>query len=216
MSHLYLAHHGIKGMKWGIRRFHNEDGTLTDAGKKRYSKQLVRTVTGSNSWAEAKERARSVVGDARSERTKELRSEVKRLAKTTFTKDGHTLEETPEYLDAASTAAKHYVNKELNRAPNEYPEGSGARKKLEDFAYYEYGHPAGVKAAKKAYPEVAKAERQFNKAVTEYLDSLNVDVDALISEYESLPLTRVMFLPDASPSNATTRNLVYQILEDYD
>lgn len=32
----YLAHHGILGMKWGIRRYQNEDGTLTAAGKKRY------------------------------------------------------------------------------------------------------------------------------------------------------------------------------------
>lgn len=32
----YLAHHGIKGMKWGVRRYQNEDGTLTAAGKKRY------------------------------------------------------------------------------------------------------------------------------------------------------------------------------------
>ena len=31
-----LYHHGIKGMKWGIRRFQNEDGSLTAAGKKRY------------------------------------------------------------------------------------------------------------------------------------------------------------------------------------
>ena len=36
-DHIYLAHHGIKGMKWGLRRFRNEDGTLTEAGKKRYS-----------------------------------------------------------------------------------------------------------------------------------------------------------------------------------
>lgn len=31
-----LYHHGIKGMKWGVRRFQNEDGSLTSAGKKRY------------------------------------------------------------------------------------------------------------------------------------------------------------------------------------
>lgn len=30
-----LQHHGIKGMKWGVRRFRNKDGTLTAAGKKR-------------------------------------------------------------------------------------------------------------------------------------------------------------------------------------
>lgn len=32
---LELYHHGIKGQKWGVRRFQNEDGSLTQAGKKR-------------------------------------------------------------------------------------------------------------------------------------------------------------------------------------
>lgn len=35
-----LAHHGIKGQKWGIRRYQNEDGTLTLEGEKRYSNNL--------------------------------------------------------------------------------------------------------------------------------------------------------------------------------
>lgn len=32
----YLEHHGIKGQKWGIRRYQNADGSLTEEGKRRY------------------------------------------------------------------------------------------------------------------------------------------------------------------------------------
>lgn len=35
-----LYHHGVKGMKWGVRRYKNEDGSLTSAGKKRRNKQF--------------------------------------------------------------------------------------------------------------------------------------------------------------------------------
>ena len=38
MSSNELIHHGIRGMRWGVRRYQNKDGTLTKAGRKKMAK----------------------------------------------------------------------------------------------------------------------------------------------------------------------------------
>lgn len=37
-----FAHHGVKGQRWGVRRFQNEDGSLTEKGRKHYEKALAK------------------------------------------------------------------------------------------------------------------------------------------------------------------------------
>lgn len=54
MADYVLVHHGIKGMKWGVRRFQKKDGSLTSAGKKRYNVDEHKTLTSAPSHVTTK------------------------------------------------------------------------------------------------------------------------------------------------------------------
>lgn len=78
---VYIAHHGIKGQKWGVRRYQNEDGSYTDAGKRRYAKEIrkdakdfLRKDVGL-SRRDARKGAK-VVAEARTNKDKDMSSEL--------------------------------------------------------------------------------------------------------------------------------------------
>jgi len=65
-----LQHHGIRGQKWGVRRFQNADGTLTPAGKRHYQKADDRWV---------RRNATKIHDKAFKQSQREMRKETKQL-----------------------------------------------------------------------------------------------------------------------------------------
>ena len=59
MASYELYHHGILGMKWGVRRYQNKDGSLTAAGRKRYgSKEVLEVDKALTEYGNAKGKTR--------------------------------------------------------------------------------------------------------------------------------------------------------------
>lgn len=105
-----LYHYGVEGMHWGVRRYQNPDGSLTAAGKKRYYKELKKTVV-KNERRRETAAARNVLdknigGDT--SRNKRVSRELKQI------RDAETREKNEDALYDA-TDPKKWVEKDKKK-----------------------------------------------------------------------------------------------------
>lgn len=100
-----LTHHGVKGQKWGVRRYQNKDGTLTEKGKKRFAKKANKLVT----------KAEKTYG--KSEAAKRS-SEGLRLAADMHPEYGHTFRRSAAYRHEDFVKAYDKANKYVKKLEN--------------------------------------------------------------------------------------------------
>jgi len=120
-----LSHHGTKGMRWGIRRYQNKDGSLTNAGRKRYGEDS----DGSKSKMSFREKRAANKKAKEAEARKQARLEAMRKGREAKQKQAE--EEAKRKIDIeakkkevlASRSAKNlyenanlFTNEELNAA----------------------------------------------------------------------------------------------------
>lgn len=99
-----LMHWGIKGMKWGVRRYQNKDGSLTPAGRKRYDQEMAKL---KEEEKIAKNKLRT---QAKLNKLEEKRKEVEAL------KSGKPLPKTTQ--NTSKPSVKDMSDEELRRVVN--------------------------------------------------------------------------------------------------
>ncbi len=108
----YLAHHGILGMKWGVRRYQNEDGTLTEAGKSRARDVRLSSF---QSWNDKLDAKRISIKDAKQGKRRSDAFNKKAEKALNKSKNAMTKEEKVKY----ENKYKNYIeraNEELTRS----------------------------------------------------------------------------------------------------
>lgn len=81
MNSSYIAHYGIPGQKWGIRRYQNADGSLTEEGKRHYygdgdDKDWKRLNKDAKKDAEEYARAKAYYGEGAGNRRKAIKNRI--------------------------------------------------------------------------------------------------------------------------------------------
>lgn len=107
MSSVYLAHHGIKGMRWGIRQYQNPDGSLTPAGRIRYGAGAAVKVAGSAAKTVGK-----ATGAVVKTTGKAVGSAAKTVGKAVRKKVAPTDAELDEQIEAEKSKIRHKEKKE--------------------------------------------------------------------------------------------------------
>lgn len=131
MSNDYISHHGIKGMRWGVRRYQNEDGSLTAAGKKRRNIKNNSTVgigIGARRYKDKNGNLNSV-GSRRLERDKQENQHKKpknqvntsspdydRWVKEDRTRTKAVVDQSKQLTNSMTQATDAYVNLQKHRA----------------------------------------------------------------------------------------------------
>lgn len=156
----YLEHHGIKGQKWGLRRYQNLDGSYTDAGKKRYLNS-----SGEMTERGKKREARDIqkelnrldkqVSDSLSLRERSSRD----LASTTVKLDAESRKhgDRPRSYQELSRKERRLINKGV-KAEKNYSKGKYDAKSGEELMWMLIGD-----AAKKGYTVNSKPVMRMAK-----------------------------------------------------
>lgn len=175
----YLIHYGIEGQKWGVRRFQNEDGSLTEEGKKRYGiseKEANKLIE-----LEKKDSAAFYKRLNKNKMYKQFRNkneDLKRYEKATIQKQ--------MYADAQNIQA----NKEAKKAAHGWELVDAIMSGRDDLVikYLDAGQAYMQKHAKEMQEEYAKYDKEISESKKAFEKAGEKFVKDLFGEYSNKEL----------------------------
>lgn len=188
----YLAHYGVKGMKWGVRRYQKKDGTLTSAGKKRLVKDLKKEYNREYSSGFPYRTSDSYKQKLRSEIDKFITDDDKKritAAKDKWYASMDAVNKAErELYKIAEKQGREYYNAELKRNPQAYDEPR-AKNKLLDYAVGDYGYDK----AREMRPDLDKISRSSDKYWNAYKNECKKVSDKILGEYGDTKLHKTKY-----------------------
>ena len=129
----YLAHHGVKGQKWGIRRYQNADGTLTSEGRKRYNVDMyshsgnrIYSPLGANAKVRKRSNAANSLqgGAVYNDFERQLKKQLKRDYRDSYKKGYITRDEYRQGKKVAKSSSKKIAEQRLGSTAKRYGRAS--------------------------------------------------------------------------------------------
>lgn len=208
MENNVLMHHGVRGMKWGVRRFQNKDGTLTAAGKKRYEKEMAKLkeeekVVKNREKVKAQQTKLEQKKAALEERKRALDEDEKKPAKKTPAKESKPADPRQKTLseldDRELEAVVRRMNLEERYKQLNPPQVSAGRKFVNQFRD-DVLLPAAKAAGKDVMTKILKSG--FTKAASK----MGLDVDGDVKDTAAKKTVDTVGKQAKNAANTVKRN----------
>lgn len=183
ISEDYLMHYGVKGMKWGVRRYQNADGSLTSAGQRRLYKKVKRAKSDNKRRELIRQHLNSEYANDRNKALQDFRNQVKKTADYDVKMD-------IEVDKLADKMAKPIYEKELKKWKESIGEPSEKDKdKLYEAIKYDNVYWKAEKQIKDKNPQYRNNEKQQDALWKEYTKKNKKVVDSIVGKYGEKKVT---------------------------